>query len=881
MKRAPSAGGPATARTPASAAAPRRDPPALLQRLPGPRRLSTRIFVVFVGLLLLVQLATFAVLRGTAEARERGAIERQLATAQEALQTLLAHNNERLTGSARVTAGEHGLLRAESASTGLHAGIDRATVEDALDNNLRRLCRASGPDGRDRSERCEAGAQAAVFDVALNVQGSVPAGLHGSDAALGALAQALRPGGAADPCRRARDGTGTGGAVLPKGATLTQYVLVPRCNPALSGWVLMGFAIDRSFADDLRRISGVHLQLLARAAPGQDWHHPVGTLPPAAAGALLQALGPAMPGPRLMAGSEEYGTRTLTLGEGAQGQALALLALSLDEAMAPFEATQRLLAAVTLAAVAVYAFGAALLSRGITQPLAELVRALGAMKRGRYDQPVRVPARRDEIGAIAAGVEDARVGICQRSAELAYKAFHDELTGLVNRASFFDLVRQRVRERPQAPCAVLLLSFNRFHVIQETLGPSCGDGVLREVARRLRERIAVRDDVVARVGDHQFAMLLPQAGLDGARAACDEVHVALLQPLQVDGHAIDAEVTCGIACWPQHAPAPAADGGDTAADLGRRAEMLVARAELAMYVARDQVLPQTVYAAELDPDNADTLSLKSELTHAIRNHELRLFLQPKLCLHTRRFVAAEALVRWQRGAELVPPMKFIPFAEDTGFVRELTKWVFEEAARLWPTLQGLGLQRVAVNLSARDLMPELPQVLGNVLARCGVPASAFCLEVTESAIMGNPKRAQEVLTALAMAGFRLSIDDYGEGATSLQYLKKLPVHELKIDQVFIRRIDEDSKDAKIVRSTIGLAHSLGLEVVAEGVENAAALQLLAEMGADQVQGFHLSRPLPVAEFAALMGRWLPPQGGAGTAGAAGLPAQPAAQSSAA
>lgn len=818
----------------------------------GPRRLATRIFVVFVGLLLVVQAASFLFMRHSAELRERRGIEQQLSTAEQALRTLLAHNTERVLVLARVMATELGLRQAMAGSAD-GADIDRATIDDGLSNNLRRLCHARGDDARARSQRCEAGAQAAVFDLGLELLGSV----QGHEPTQRRLAQTLRPEGEGDPCRRS-DGTGV--AVLPQGGQLTQYVLVPRCNPRLSGWMLVGLPLDQTFADDLRRVSGVHVQLLARPAAGATWSNPVGTLPPSAAGALLQALGTGLPGAHLMAGDEEYGARAQWLGEGVTGQALALLTLSLDEAMAPLRAAQQLLALVTLAAVAVYAVGAALLSRGITLPLAALVQALRRIQEGRYDEPVALPARHDEIGAIAVGVERARAGIRERNDMLAFRAFHDELTGLANRASFFDGVHRQVTLRPDEPCTVLRLSVNRFNVIQETLGPGCGDGVLQEVGRRLRERIAVRGDHVARVGDHDFALLLTQAGLDAALQVCDAIRVALMQPLQVEGHAIDAEVTCGVACWPEHAPA--AGPGAQPLPPRRRAEMLVARAELAMYFARDQVLPQAVYAAELDPGNADTLSLKSELMNAIRNDELRLFLQPKLCLRTRRIVAAEALVRWQRGGTLVPPMKFIPFAEDTGFVRELTKWVFEEAARLWPALQALGLERVAVNLSARDLMPELPQVLGNVLARRGVPARAFCLEVTERAIMNSPQRAQEVLTALAMAGFRLSIDDYGEGATSLQYLKKLPVHELKIDQVFIRRIDEDAKDAKIVRSTISLAHSLGLEVVAEGVENAAALELLAEMGADQVQGFHLSRPVPVSELPALLqrhnGSWPPP-----------------------
>jgi EAL domain-containing protein (putative c-di-GMP-specific phosphodiesterase class I) len=255
-----------------------------------------------------------------------------------------------------------------------------------------------------------------------------------------------------------------------------------------------------------------------------------------------------------------------------------------------------------------------------------------------------------------------------------------------------------------------------------------------------------------------------------------------------------------------------------------------------------------VYDPAIDAGSQKTLTLLSELRHAIGANELRLFLQPKIDVATDKLVGAEALVRWQHPTRgMVPPVQFIPFAEDTGFVRQLTLWVFEEAARQWAALHALGLHRLSVNLSTRDLLdPELPMRCDAILRRQGVPATAFCLEITESAVMNEPKRALAMLHTLAAAGFELSIDDYGEGQTSLSYLKTLPVHELKIDQIFIKQIDRDEKDATIVRSTIGLAHSLGFRAVAEGVENAAILVLLRELGCDEAQGYFIAKPMPAA-----------------------------------
>jgi EAL domain-containing protein (putative c-di-GMP-specific phosphodiesterase class I) len=228
-------------------------------------------------------------------------------------------------------------------------------------------------------------------------------------------------------------------------------------------------------------------------------------------------------------------------------------------------------------------------------------------------------------------------------------------------------------------------------------------------------------------------------------------------------------------------------------------------------------------------------------------------------LETGRISGAETLVRWrhpQRG--LVPPAEFIPFAEQTGFIRTLTMWVFEEAARHWLALQAEGLPlTLSVNLSTRDLLdPDLPQKFDALLVKHRVPAEAFCLEITESAIMDDPQRALGTLNRLSGLGFRLSIDDFGTGYSSLAYLKRLPVDELKIDKSFVMSMVEDLDDAKIVRSTIALAHNLGLSVVAEGVENEKVWGMLRELACDEAQGYHMGKPMPATEFYAWAAGWM-------------------------
>jgi EAL domain-containing protein (putative c-di-GMP-specific phosphodiesterase class I) len=366
-------------------------------------------------------------------------------------------------------------------------------------------------------------------------------------------------------------------------------------------------------------------------------------------------------------------------------------------------------------------------------------------------------------------------------------------------------------------------------------------------------------DLVARLAGDEFALLLPGSDAAAALAVAERVALIFQQPLKLDDHIVDMAAGFGVACFPAHASDP---------------DALISHAEVAMYAAKRKARVAMVYDPATDAGSALTLSLLTELRRALEHNELRLFLQPKIALGSRALVGAEALVRWQHPTRgMLPPVQFIPFAEQTGFVRQLTLWMLEATARQWLSLKAMGLQRVSVNLSTRDLLdPELPVKLQAILQRHGMPATALCLEITESAIMEEPQRAEATLNTLSAAGFKLSIDDFGTGHSSLAYLKRLPVDELKIDKSFVMAMEKDGDDAKIVRSTIDLAHNLGLTVVAEGVENGDILERLAGLSCDEAQGFHMARPMPVAEMAGFAERWLALGDGTADAAAPGTPA---------
>jgi diguanylate cyclase (GGDEF)-like protein len=422
------------------------------------------------------------------------------------------------------------------------------------------------------------------------------------------------------------------------------------------------------------------------------------------------------------------------------------------------------------------------------------------------------------------------IGVHER--EIRHLAFWDRLTDLPNRLQFRDAVQAELSAG--RPTAVIMLDLDRFKHVNDVLGYAFGDRLLKALGQRL-QAAARPGDLVARLGGDEFALLLSDADAATAQRVAAQLLQALSQPLSLEDQRVDLGAGLGMACAPEHA---------------NDADTLLSRAEVAMYAAKRGKAGARLYEPALDNASVQTLSLLSELREAVSGGQLRLFVQPKMRVDTGELCGGEALVRWMHPTRgLVPPMQFIPFAEQTGFIRELTLWVFEEAARQQSRLRACGVKRLSLNLSTRDLMDiELPERFAALLQRHGARAEELCLEITESAIMDDPERAEATLNRLAGCGYKLSIDDFGTGYSSLAYLRRLPVQELKIDKSFVMSMQAEAGQAQIVRSTIDLAHNLGLSVVAEGVENAAIMTLLNELHCDEAQGYHLGKPMPLEQF---------------------------------
>ncbi|HEX6703246.1 MAG TPA: bifunctional diguanylate cyclase/phosphodiesterase [Albitalea sp.] len=481
---------------------------------------------------------------------------------------------------------------------------------------------------------------------------------------------------------------------------------------------------------------------------------------------------------------------------------------------------------------------------------ARALRGLGdaaeRMGAGDIRTPIAIPEHAgDAVARLAQSMERMRADLDRRHAQALSLAHRDPLTGLPTRVPFRDAVRDAIQAAGAggATVSVLMLDLDRFKRVNDALGHRFGDLLLARVAERLSLHAIRGDDLLARLGGDEFAVLLRDADLEVACAVAGRIERAFDAPLALEEHTIAIGVGIGLASWPQHAS---------------DADMLLARAEVAMHGARRRGGAFQVYEPAIDAASAASLARLAELRQAVAQGQLVIQLQPRLAMDSGNVVGAEALLRWQHPQRgLLAPAQFIAFAERTGFMRTITLWVFEEAARHWRSLQAAGLPlTLSINLSGRDLPdPELAQQLEALLVRHHVPAEAFCLEVTERAIMDDPRRAQATLERLAALGFRLAIDDFGTGWSSLATLKRLPVDELKVDRSFVMRMATDADDAKVVRSAAALAHQLGWSVVAVGVENAATWDLLRELGCEQAQGFHSGRPMTVNDFLAWTRSW--------------------------
>ncbi len=425
----------------------------------------------------------------------------------------------------------------------------------------------------------------------------------------------------------------------------------------------------------------------------------------------------------------------------------------------------------------------------------------------------------------------------RQTAALQFQALHDGLTELPNRILLSDRIRQGIllTQRNKQQMSLLVMDLDRFKDINDTLGHQYGDWVLQEVARRMRHLLR-ESDTIARLGGDEFAVLLPNTDIGQAVAISEKLLHGIDAPFYVQKQLLHVGASIGITMFPEH---------------GKDEVALLQRADVAMYVAKQNHLGYSIYDPDTDQHSLHNLALLGELRLAIDQDQLYLEYQPKINLATGKIYGVEALVRWQHPVHgYMPPDSFIPLAEQTGIIGELSEWVFGEAIKQCLDHRPVGVDmHVAVNVSLRNMQdPDFAVKIGKLINEMCHDPSNLRVEITETAIMENPKRALEALKILNDIGVHLSIDDFGTGYSSLAHLKQMPVDELKIDKSFVQDMSEDESDAVIVHSIIDLAHNIGIKVVAEGVEDKKTYDMLKALGCDSIQGFYVSKPMSAPDL---------------------------------
>jgi diguanylate cyclase (GGDEF)-like protein len=776
--------------------------------------LQRRIVLFVAGLLIPILGSVLLVVNAVNQRNARAAIDDGLAAGQRVFERLLEQNNRQLTQAADILSLDFAFRQAV-------ATRDLRTTESALANHGARI-------GADLTLLVSLDRKVIADNLGRRLAGSPFRYPWLIDAAE-------REGRAA-------------GMVVGEDGQLYQLAVVPVRAPEPVAWAAFGFLVRDRLDKEVLTLTRLGVSFFGKISGAGFWTALDSTLPPEQLEAQLRVLRGDAGNARhaLTAESLQGEYRTLVMPMPASGgiMIVATLTQSVDEVLAPYRRLELILLLLGAAALAISALGGVLIARGITRPIQALADMSRRIEDGDFTRAVDIEGK-DEIAELARRFDRMRKGLAAREDQIRRLAFRDVLTDLPNRTLFNDRLRVAMEraERERKPLAVLLLDLDRFKQINDTLGHQTGDQVLQQTGKRLRTLVR-KSDTVARLGGDEFCVLL-DCGVETARQVAMKILKGLDEPIVVGGHSLDVRASIGIAGYP-------VDSGDP--------ETLMRHADLAMYSAKRGNLGVAPYDVTLGRHRREQLSLLSELRRAIDNDELRLAFQPKISVATGEIAGAEVLVRWQHPERgLVPPGDFIPFAEQTGFIKSITRWVIDASARQCGRWSALGMPvKLLINVSVQDLLDAgTPDAIVAALERNGVPARLLGLEITESGVMQDQTAAIAVLKRLRELDIDISVDDFGTGHSSLAYVRQLQITELKIDRSFVRNLDQDHKNRAIVLSIIELAHNLGLTVVAEGVEDRSSLSVLRKLDCDMVQGYVFSKPLAGEEFREWLAAWRP------------------------
>jgi len=755
-----------------------------------------RLLVLIIGLIAVTQTVTVVAVLASARRNVEARAAEQLAAGGSYALQMLQFRASQLAGGVAIMAADFGFREAVSSG-------DAPTILSAASNHSRRI--------------------EADLLLVIDPAGNLVASTAPLDRGLAGSMDLL--------VERALSSPGEPHFAL-QGRHLYQFIAAPVQAPDTIAWLLMGFAADDELARKIGGVAGVDASFVASrdgsAQPvastlASRSHYPLDALQAGGAGMIRLA-------------GQDYLAHAVPLEPGADAVRLVLLK-PVREVLAPYAALRNTMYFVSGTALLLAMAVGILLGRGATRPIGQLVSAAKRIEDGMYDAPVAVEGG-EEFRRLAGTLNAMQDRVAEREARIRQQAYHDELTGLPNRA-LAEIELRRMLDRPGAAGRVtaIVIHLTNLRELNVSLGHGIADEVLRETARRLSAACR-QGESVARLGASRYLVLVERERASLPRVAAMLVGVAR-ERMTIDQVDVELQARAGLYTNPEEGCAP---------------DDMIRRAEIALYDAAESREPVGVFRIGSDDEHRRRLEIMTDLGRAITAGELRLAFQPKVAIATRRVSSVEALVRWNHprlGA--VSPAEFVPLAEQTGGSRQLTDWVLEAAIRQMAEWHKVGLALdVAVNLSAGDIVDSgLGDAILRVLAKHRVAPTSLVLEITESAMMRDPATAARNMELLRIAGVRFAIDDFGTGYSSLSQLRKLPVDELKIDRSFVSRAHADADDASIVSSTIDLGHNLGLKVVAEGVEETETLSMLRGLGCDFAQGYLISRPLApeaVADF---------------------------------
>ena len=762
--------------------------------------LRTKLTVLLVGLLTTVQIVTFIFVYSATEENVFETTGEQLKYSSEIFMRQLDARSDKLTDSARLLAKDHGFHTAI-------ADNDQATIRSTLVNLRGRI-------GADRIMLIDNDYHI-VTDTFESVNES-------------------RPFPYFSVMQYAEDND-KAYSVFKMDGTLHEFVIVPVKAPITIAWIGVGFSINETLLAGLRSRSPLpvdisvlehnsHVEILATTLDGKGLDDELNIIKTMIPGS------PAVYAPGN--GSEEFIALNMPLKTDIQvmDNLQVLLQYSLKEAFRPYRPLLLFMVSMTVIGLGASIFAGIILARTLTRPVSQLATAAKLIEGGNYECNLDVKSR-DEIGELQKAFKTMQSAISVREQEIRHLAYHDQLTRLPNRLMFENTLHELIREASpnKVRFSIIMIGIESLHEIVNVLGHDIGDQLIKLAGEKLVNEIE-EVEILARISSDSFAILLTDCDDNNLRDISDKIARMFSEPMTIEGNNIDVFIDMGAACFPAHS---------------ENGKLLIQHADVALFKARQTGEKFVIYDHALD-QHQNNLSLMGELRTGILRKEISLYYQPKVDLVEGRISHVEALVRWEHPERgFMPPDQFIPLAESTGNIHSLTRWVLEEAVRQSSQWAEKNIKLgIAVNISASDLLRgNLKKTMASLVTEYQVDPSLIVFEITESALMENPDEAVSVLKDLKNLGLQLSIDDYGTGYSSMEYLKRLPVDELKIDKSFVLDIGHNKTDQIIVKSAIELGHDLGLKIIAEGIEDEITFEFLKSKHCDIGQGYYFSKPL--------------------------------------